>query len=125
MLSGDRVIEAAHFEAPATRQNAPGDASELVGESDGQHIVVEALAGSLEPGFEPIAFPVLRPDQYDPGCLNEEHPQVTIAAVAKNSFDSIVPDLATSWSWNDDGKQLAFKLRQGVRWHDRPWDRDH
>src|SRR5262245_60853650 len=80
MLSGDRVIEAAHFEAPATRQNAPGDASELVGESDGQHIVVEALAGSLEPGFEPIAFPVLRPDQYDPGCLNEEHPQVTIAA---------------------------------------------
>src|SRR6266851_4477302 len=38
--------------------------------------------------------------------------------VAKNSFDSIVPDLATSWSWNGDGRQLAFKLRQGVRWHD-------
>jgi peptide/nickel transport system substrate-binding protein len=38
--------------------------------------------------------------------------------VAKNSFDSIVPDLATSWSWNGDGKQLAFKLRRSVRWHD-------
>jgi peptide/nickel transport system substrate-binding protein len=38
--------------------------------------------------------------------------------VARNSFESIVPDLATSWSWNDDGKLLAFKLRQGVRWHD-------
>src|SRR5260370_7925572 len=37
--------------------------------------------------------------------------------VAKNSFDSIVPDLATSWSWNGDGKQLAFKLRQGLRCH--------
>jgi peptide/nickel transport system substrate-binding protein len=38
--------------------------------------------------------------------------------VAKNSFDSIVPDLATSWAWSDDGTKLAFKLRQGVRWHD-------
>jgi len=38
--------------------------------------------------------------------------------VAKNSFDSIVPDLATSWAWSDNGLKLAFKLWQGVRWHD-------
>jgi peptide/nickel transport system substrate-binding protein len=38
--------------------------------------------------------------------------------VAQNSLSSIVPDLATSWSWNADHTRLTFKLRQGVRWHD-------
>jgi peptide/nickel transport system substrate-binding protein len=38
--------------------------------------------------------------------------------VAQTSLDSIVPELATEWAWNADKTELAFKLREGVRWHD-------
>jgi peptide/nickel transport system substrate-binding protein len=35
-----------------------------------------------------------------------------------NSADNIVPDLATSWSWDDSKTKLTVKLREGVKWHD-------
>jgi peptide/nickel transport system substrate-binding protein len=42
--------------------------------------------------------------------------------VKQNSMQSIVPDLATGWSWGEDGTELTFPLREGVKWHDgRPF----
>ena len=38
--------------------------------------------------------------------------------VPQSGFQSIVPDLATDWSWDEDKTQLTFRLREGVKWHD-------
>ncbi len=38
--------------------------------------------------------------------------------VKQNSLQSIAPDLATGWTWNEDGTAVTFPLRQGVKWHD-------
>jgi peptide/nickel transport system substrate-binding protein len=34
------------------------------------------------------------------------------------SIDTVIPDLAESWSWDATNTKLSFKLRQGVKWHD-------
>jgi peptide/nickel transport system substrate-binding protein len=33
--------------------------------------------------------------------------------VKQNSMQSIVPDLAIGWTWDEDGKQLTFKIARG------------
>jgi peptide/nickel transport system substrate-binding protein len=36
----------------------------------------------------------------------------------RNSFDTIIPELATSWEWDATKTKLTFKLRSDVTWHD-------
>src|SRR5437867_8268222 len=38
--------------------------------------------------------------------------------VRQNSPNSIVPELATGWTWSEDGTELTLPLRHGVKWHD-------
>src|SRR5258708_8303376 len=35
--------------------------------------------------------------------------------VARTSLQSILPDLPTAWSWNQQGTELTFPLRQAVK----------
>src|SRR6185369_1925777 len=39
-------------------------------------------------------------------------------AKVHESIDTVIPDLAESWSWDSTSTKLTFKLRQGVKWHD-------
>ena len=90
------------------------------------------VAGAQQPGG------VLRVAHRDSPASMSSLEEVTISTIApmmavfgnlvifdqhvpQNTMQSIVPDLATSWSWTD-GTQLTFHLREGVRWHDgRPF----
>src|SRR6516164_3049946 len=38
--------------------------------------------------------------------------------VKQNNPYAIVPELATGWSWSEDGTELTFPLRHEVKWHD-------
>src|SRR5579862_9885848 len=38
--------------------------------------------------------------------------------VPQASLQSILPDLATGWSWSEDGTELTLPLRRDVKWHD-------
>jgi peptide/nickel transport system substrate-binding protein len=78
---------------------------------------------------------ILKISHFDSPASMSIHEEATVAAlrpimgvfnnlvmykqdVAQTSLQSIVPDLATGWSWNEDGTELTFPLRQGVKWHD-------
>ena len=107
-----------------------------------QDLRVLAAAGSLvltmsvgEAAIAQKQGGILRMSHFDSPASMSLHEEATAAAnrpmmgvfnnlvmykqdVPQNSMQSIVPDLAVSWSWSEEGAELTFQLRQSVKWHD-------
>ena len=39
-------------------------------------------------------------------------------AKKQESLDTVIPELAERWSWQDNYRNLVFLLRKDVKWHD-------
>lgn len=97
---------------------------------------LRALAALLALGA--TALPVAAADlriglQEDPDILDPHEARTFVGRIVFNALcdklvDSnekleIVPQLATSWTYSDDGKSITMKLRSGVTFHDgTPFD---
>ncbi|MBC5766480.1 ABC transporter substrate-binding protein [Ramlibacter albus] len=63
------------------------------------------------------------PDALDPSLARTFVGRIVFSALCDKLVDideklNIVPQLATSWQWSPDNKQLTMKLRPGVTFHD-------
>jgi peptide/nickel transport system substrate-binding protein len=92
------------------------------------------LAGVISLGVSPAFATTLKigmqddPDALDPATSGTYAGRIVFTAMCDKLVDidanlKIVPQLATSWSWSADHKQITFTLRKGVTFQDgTPFD---
>jgi peptide/nickel transport system substrate-binding protein len=98
-------------------------------------LVLLLVALASDPGAAQKAGGILRIYHRDTPPSASIHEEATVSTVAPfmgvfnnlvvydqqkalNTPDTIVPELAESWAWDEKGTRLTFTLRTGVRWHD-------
>src|SRR3954447_13840502 len=101
------IVSPCQLEGASFSQHRPGDAGKLVGEGDREHVVVQPPLGGFDPGFEPVTFPVLYPDQYNPGRLHEQNAQVAIAAPGDFAEDRAVSRRDLLGHQSEPGAEVA------------------
>src|SRR5262245_36364137 len=69
--------------------------------------MMQPLLGGFDPGFKPVAFPALRPDQHHPGRLYEQDAQVTIAALGYLAEDGAVSGRDLPRHQPEPGSEIA------------------
>lgn len=73
--------------------------------------------GTLLVGFvgEPESF---NPDAAANDAAYRINQNIFNKLVKINGKNEVIPDLAKSWEYSDDGKTLTFNLEENVKWHD-------
>ena len=89
----------------------------ITGLAAGVIATLPAFAAELRIGLQDDA------DVLDPAQSRTFVGRIVYTALCDKLVDvtpdlKFVPQLATEWSWSDDGKQLTMKLREGVKFHD-------
>jgi peptide/nickel transport system substrate-binding protein len=85
-------------------------------------LVGTAMAAELRIGLQED------PDRLDPDLARTFVGRIVFSSLCDKLVEitpelEYVPQLATSWSWSEDGQVLAFELREGVVFHDgEPFD---
>ena len=109
MTAGSGVLAAATWLSLALIITNPAVAQKSGGVLKISHFDSPASMSLLEESTAAALRPVM--GVFNNLVLYDQH-------VAQNSMESIVPELATSWSSNEEGTELTFPLRRGVKWHD-------
>lgn len=112
--SSDTGKEAGGTDADVT-EDGKGDGSE---DNEDKEISEEDKKGGTL-----VAAIGREPQTFNPDAISDDgaYPiiQNTFNKLVKINFDEkIVPDLAKSWDYTDDGKTLTFHLHEDVKWHD-------